>query len=108
MILGKYSAAGVAGVKKDGFAKREAAARALGDSLGGTTTLWSWLRSSTWDFMAIGDYPSADGAIALGLIGRPTGAFEAMEIIEMLDSSELDRIAAAANKATYQPPGTLA
>lgn len=104
--LGRYSAAGAAGARKDGFATREAQARGLVDSLGGKLESWSWLRSDNWDFMFVMDAPS-EAPVAMNLISKPTGLFERAEIMELLSSADVDRIAGTLDKAVYSPPGTV-
>lgn len=106
MIIAKYSTTGAAGAVKDGFAKRQQAGNELAESVGGKMVSWCWLRSPNWDLAAVIDVPDGDTAVAINLVGRPTGAFEAFEMMEVLDSTQMDRIAGTLSRARYQPPGS--
>lgn len=102
LFQGSYSQQGISGVMKEGGSAREAAARELADSVGGTLESYHFAFGSN-DFYAIGDLPDHAAAIAVAATAGASGAFSHFETIVLMTPQEAD--AAVERVARYRPPG---
>ena len=96
-----YTAAGAAGVLRDGGSKRRAAAEGLVGSLGGTLEAMYFAFWET-DAFAIVDLPDNAAAAAASLAAAGSGAMTG-KITVLLTAEELDE--ASQRGVTYTPPG---
>lgn len=96
-----YTADGVKGVMKDGGSKRQAAAKALIESLGGKLeTLYFAFGDS--DVLAIADLPDNASAAAAALAVAGTGSATTKTTV-LLTPADVD--AAVKKSASYTAPG---
>ena len=96
-----YTTEGAKGLMKDGGTKRQAAAKALVESLGGKLDAFYFAFGET-DVIAIVDLPDAAAAAAASLVVGASGAVTGKTTV-LLTPDEIDR---AAKKApSYTPPG---
>lgn len=102
LIEGNYVGDGVAGLLKDGGTKREAAARAAVESVGGTLDCMFYAFGDT-DVYGIVDMPDDASAAACSLMINSSGAVS-VRLTPLLTPADLD--AAAAKSPTYSPPGS--
>ena len=102
LFQGSYSQQGISGVMKEGGSAREAAARDLADSVGGTLESYHFAFGSN-DFYAIGELPDHAAAIAVAATAGASGAFSHFETIVLMTPAEAD--AAVDRVASYRPPG---
>ena len=101
LLQGSYSADGAKGLLKDGGSKRQAAARALVESLGGKMeTLYFAFGQN--DIVAIVDMPDAASAAAASLAVGASGALTT-NLTVLLTPEEIDQ--ATKKSAKYTPPG---
>jgi uncharacterized protein with GYD domain len=103
LALLQYSAEGMKGFLKEKAAAREAASRKATESVGGKLEAWYWTSSGEYNVAAIGEYPDAATANALGALLMSTGAMSKFNVIELLTASEIDR--GLGKSMTYRPPG---
>ena len=96
-----YTTEGTKGLMKDGGTKRQAAAKALVESLGGKLDAFYFAFGET-DVVAIVDLPDAAAAAAASLIVGASGAVSGKTTV-LLTPDEMDR--AAKKTPTYTPPG---
>ena len=96
-----YTTEGIKGLTKDGGTKRQAAAKALVESLGGTLEAFYFAFGEN-DVIAIVDLPDAIAAAAASLAIGATGAVNGNTTV-LLTPDEMDR--AAKKSPTYTPPG---
>ena len=96
-----YTAEGVRGVIKDGGTKREAAARALVESLGGTIEAF-YFSFGEADAFLICEFPSTSGALAGAMAVNASGTVT-LSTTQLITPAEVD--AAAKLTATYRAPG---
>ena len=96
-----YTAAGSAGVFKDGGSKRRAEAEKLVQSLGGTVEC-VYFAFGEVDLFAICDLPDNVSAATLALATAGSGAITGKTTV-LLTPEEID--AATAKSVSYTPPG---
>jgi uncharacterized protein with GYD domain len=65
-----------------------------------------YLMFGAWDGFVIADVPDSAAAAAVSLAVSSSGAFDAIETHELLESSELGGVLATAGGLTYSAPGT--
>jgi uncharacterized protein with GYD domain len=96
-----YSAAGAAGLLKDGGSKREKAAGAAIKAAGGRLECFYFAFGSS-DAILIAEFPDNVAAAAVSLAVSASGA-AALKTTTLLTPREID--AAAKKPVGYQPPG---
>ena len=96
-----YTADGARGVLKDGGTKRQAAARALVESVGGKLEAL-YFAFGECDVFAIADLPDNGSAAAVSLALGASGAVTSTTTV-LLTPAEMDQ--AAKKSASYTPPG---
>ena len=101
MVELSYTAAGSAGVFKDGGSKRRAEAEKLVQSLGGTVEC-VYFAFGDVDLFAICDLPDNVSAATLALATAGSGAITGKTTV-LLTPEEID--AATAKSVSYTPPG---
>ncbi len=101
MFHGAYTAAGAAGVLKDGGSGRLAAVEALAKSVGGTVESAYWAFGND-DFFIVAELPDAEAAAALSLTVGASGAVR-ITTSEVLSAAQVDE--AARRRVEYRPPG---
>jgi len=102
LFQGSYSQSGISRVMKEGCSAREAAARALAESVGGTLEAYHFAFGGN-DFYAIGDLPDHAAAVAVAATAGASGAFSHFETIVLITTEEAD--AAAERAVSFRPPG---
>jgi uncharacterized protein with GYD domain len=101
LLRATYTADGIKGLMKDGGTKRQAAARRLVESLGGTLEAFYFAFGET-DVVAIADMPDHASIAAASLTIGGTGAVTG-NITVLLTSEDLDQ--AAKKSGSYSAPG---
>jgi uncharacterized protein with GYD domain len=101
MFHGSYTAAGAAGVLKDGGAGRLKAIEALATSVGGSIESAYWATGKD-DFYITADLPDNKAAAALSLTVGASGA-ATITTAELFSASDLDEI--VGRRVTYRAPG---
>lgn len=101
LFHGSYTAAGAAGVLKDGGSGRAAAVTALAQSVGGTIEAMYWAFGKD-DFFVVADMPDSESAAALSLTVGASGSVN-ITTTELLSAAQVD--AAAKRRVDYRPPG---
>lgn len=100
LLKASYTAEGVRGVMKEGGSAREAAARALVESLGGKTECFYFAFGND-DAVVICDFPSTTNALAAAMAVNASGAVTAT-LTPLITPAELD--AAAKTSTSYRAP----
>lgn len=101
MFHGSYTAAGGAGVLKDGGSGRKAAVEALAASVGGTLESIYWALGKD-DFYIVCEMPDSHAAAALAIAVSASGAVTT-NTSELFDAADLDDI--VARRVNYRAPG---
>jgi len=101
MLHGSYTAAGAAGVLKDGGSGRLNAIEALAASVGGSIESAYWA-TGTDDFFITGDLPDSKAAAALSLAVAASGA-ASFSTAELFTAADVDEI--VSRRAAYRAPG---
>ena len=101
LLKASYNAEGVRGVMKDGGSKREAAARALVESLGGTVESFYFAHGDA-DALVICEFPDVPSALA-GVMAVNASGLVTASTIPLLSAKDVD--AAAKKTGTYRGPG---
>lgn len=101
MIRANYTAAGAAGLLKDGGTARVKAITALVESGGGSVESMYWVMGAD-DFMLIADLPDTESAAAASLNVGASGA-ASCTTSELLTAAQVDAI--AKRRIDYRPPG---
>ena len=101
LFRASYSAAGAAGVLKEGGTARIKAITKLVDSVGGKIESAYWAMGAD-DFLLIADLPNTAAAAAASLNVGASGA-ASVSTSELLTAAEVDEI--AKRKIVYRPPG---
>ena len=101
MLHGSYTAAGAAGVLKDGGTGRMQAIEALAASVGGSIEAAYWA-VGTDDFFITGDLPDSKAAAALSLTVGASGAAN-VTTAELFSAADVDEI--VGRRAAYRAPG---
>ena len=103
LLLSKYSAAGAAGARADGYTTREAEGGKLVKALGGSVESWMWLDWADWDFALVVVLPDREALLRLAALSSASGAFARTYASEIVDGATMDR--AGANAGDWRPPG---
>ena len=101
LFTGSYTAAGAAGVLKEGGSGRRAATEKLVASVGGRVEAYYFAFGSD-DFYLIADLPDNVHAAAGSLVAAASGAISTRTVV-LLTPEEID--AAAKLTVSYRPPG---
>lgn len=101
LVIGGYTAAGAAGVMKEGGTSRINAARQVIGSLGGSLESIYWGFGED-DFYAIVDMPSVAAVTAASLTISASGSLR-VRTVPLITAEEMD--AAAKLSPTFRPPG---
>jgi uncharacterized protein with GYD domain len=83
---------------------RGAVVRGLAEAIGGRMESYYWMFGQ-YDGLVIVEVPDSQAAAALSLAVISSGAFTRFETHELIESSDLGRIAERARGISYQPPG---
>jgi uncharacterized protein with GYD domain len=104
-ILGSLDTArrGLRGFLKEKAAPREAAIRKAYEGIGGKVEAVYWGAGGEYSGAVVVELPDAATGAAFGMVVGASGAFDAVTLMEVVTSSELDR--ALAKTITYRPPG---
>ena len=101
LLKASYTAEGVRGVMKEGGTKREAAARALVESLGGKVESFYFCHGDA-DAVVICDFPDIASALAGVMAVNASGAVVA-STTQLISAADVD--AAAKKTGKYRAPG---
>jgi uncharacterized protein with GYD domain len=101
LFRGSYTAAGAAGVLKEGGSGRTAAAVELIESVGGSIESYYWALGED-DFFLVADMPDAVSAAAASLAVGASGAVR-VTTTQLMTAADIDE--AARKTADYRPPG---
>lgn len=101
MFHGSYTAAGAAGVLKDGGTGRMKAIDALATSLGGSIESAYWAMGVD-DFYITADLPDNKAAAALSLTVGASGAVR-ITTAELFSAADVDEL--VGRRTTYRAPG---
>ena len=101
MFHGSYTAAGAAGVLKDGGSGRLKAIEALASSLGGSIESAYWAMGAD-DFYIVGDLPDNKAAAALSMTVGASGAVT-ITTAELFSAADVDEI--VGRRTAYRAPG---
>ena len=101
MLRASYTAAGAAGVLKEGGSGRAKAIEALAKSVGGTVESAYWALGAD-DFYCIADLPDTAAAAALSLTVGASGA-ASITTAQLFTAAEVDDI--VGRRVEYRPPG---
>ena len=100
-VAGQLSG-GVKGLMKDGGSKRQEAARAAVESVGGTLDCMYYAFGET-DIYGICDMPDDASATALSLLINSSGAVS-VDLVPLMSPADVDQ--ALTKSPTYSPPGS--
>jgi uncharacterized protein with GYD domain len=101
LFRASYTAAGAAGVLKEGGSARAKAVETLAKSVGGTVECMYWAFGAD-DFFCICDMPDAAAAAALSLTVGASGAVN-ITTAQLLTAAEVDDV--VSRRVEYRPPG---
>ena len=101
LFRASYSAAGAAGVLKEGGSAREGAVRALVESVGGTVDSMYWAMGAD-DFILIADVPDSAAAAAASLTVGASGAAK-VSTSELMTAADVDGV--VSRRVAYRAPG---
>jgi len=101
LFTGSYSAAGAAGVLKEGGSGRLAATEKLVSSVGGRVEAYYFAFGGD-DFYLIAELPDSVSAAAMSLSAAASGALSVRTVV-LLTPEEID--AASRQSVTYRAPG---
>lgn len=101
LFRASYTAAGAAGVLKEGGSARAKAVEALAKSVGGSVECMYWALGAD-DFFCICDMPDTAAAAALSLTVGASGAVK-VTTAQLLTAAEVDDV--VSRRVEYRPPG---
>jgi len=101
LIRASYTAAGAAGVLKEGGSGRAKAIDALVKSVGGSVESMYWAMGAD-DFFGIVDVPDTAAAAAISLTVGASGA-ASVTTAQLLTAAEVDDV--VSRRVEYRPPG---
>ncbi len=104
LLLGKYSPAGLSGVRKDGYTSRHDGVRKWADSVGGRLECMYFMTSAGWDYAAVVECGS-DAIFSICSQGGASGAFERIEYHELRTADEADQL--VAGPGVWKPPSSV-
>jgi uncharacterized protein with GYD domain len=103
-LWGKYTPEALAAVRKAGFASREPQMESALEQMGGKLLAVYWPASPDWDFVLIGELPSADAAYAMMSFSNASGSFLKAQAVQLRTSAEADSV--IAQQLKWTPPGS--
>jgi uncharacterized protein with GYD domain len=101
LFRASYSAAGAAGVLKEGGSARAKAVEALVGSVGGTVETMYWAMGAD-DFVLIADLPDTAAAAAASLTVGASGAVK-ITTSELMTAADMDEV--VRRRVAYRAPG---
>jgi uncharacterized protein with GYD domain len=101
LLTARYNAEGVRGVMKEGGSKREAAARALVESLGGKVEAFYFAHGDA-DAVVVCEFPDSASALA-GVMAVNASGLVTASTTPLITAREIDEAAAKSGK--YRAPG---
>jgi uncharacterized protein with GYD domain len=101
LFRASYSAAGAAGVLKEGGSARAKAVEALVASVGGTVETMYWAMGAD-DFVLIADLPDTAAAAAASLTVGASGAVK-ITTSELMTAADMDEV--VRRRVAYRAPG---
>lgn len=101
LFRASYTAAGAAGVLKEGGTKRQEAVTALVESVGGSVESLYWAFGPD-DFFMVAELPDSAAAAAASLTVGASGSVS-VTTAELMDAAQLDDV--VKRRPTYRPPG---
>ena len=101
LFRASYTAAGAAGVLKDGGSGRAKAVESLAKSVGGSIESMYWALGAD-DFFCIAELPDTAAAAALSLTVGASGA-ASITTTQLLTAADVDDI--VSRRVEYRPPG---
>jgi uncharacterized protein with GYD domain len=102
LIRANYVGDGVKGLLAEGGSKRDAAARAAIESVGGSIDAMYYAFGET-DVFGICDFPDDASAVALSLMINASGRVK-LDLTPLMTPEDID--AAAEKSPSYRPPGS--
>lgn len=102
LFRASYSVQGLQGAVKDGPASRNAAVRALAESVGGSVVAQYWAFGDD-DYLVIADLPDNAAAMAIAATVSATGAARVATTVLLKEDEVAD---AFGRRAIYRAPGT--
>jgi uncharacterized protein with GYD domain len=103
LYIGSYSAEGRKGLMAEGGSSREAATRALFESMGGSVERYAFAMGS-FDFVIIADMPDDRVALIPPLIANSTGTVS-VTTTKLLTPLEMDAVTSLAQSFTFRKAG---
>lgn len=101
MVRASYTAAGAAGLLKEGGSARARAVETLAKSVGGNVEAMYWAFGAD-DFFCIMDMPDANAAAALALTVGASGSVS-VTTVPLLSATDVDEV--VGRRAEYRAPG---
>jgi len=101
LVQGTYTTEGATGLMQEGGTKRQAAATAAIESVGGSVESFYFAFGDV-DVVSVCDFPDHASATAVSLLINASGAVS-VTITPLMTVDDLDN--AAAKTPTYRPPG---
>jgi uncharacterized protein with GYD domain len=101
LVRASYTAAGAAGVLKEGGSARAKAVETLAKSVGGSVESMYWAFGAD-DFFCICEMPDAAAAAALSLTVGASGAAN-VTTAQLLSAADVDDV--VKRRVEYRPPG---
>lgn len=101
MFRARYTAAGAAGLLKEGGTARAAVVKGVGESVGGTLIAQYWVMGED-DYVAIAEMPDVESAAAMALAVGASGA-ASVTTSQLFSADDVDTI--VARRVNYRPPG---
>jgi uncharacterized protein with GYD domain len=101
LFRGSYTDTGAAGLLKEGGSGRNAAAKELIESVGGSIEAYYWTFGGD-DFLIIAELPDDPAAAAVSLTAGASGAVSVCTT-KLLSASDVDEV--VKRSADYRPPG---
>ncbi len=106
MLIGRYTAEGMAAALEEGLTARTKVLKRAVESLGGKLLGMYWTTAPD-DSVIIVELPDASGAVALVTRVKAAGVVES-SIVRLFDGAEFDAIAHDTSGVKYRPPARFA
>ena len=104
LVLGKYTAQGLAGVVKDGFQSRFETINNAVTSLGGKLIEYSFC-TGEYDFVIMVEWEDESKALTLQMVAGAAGTVTS-QTIRLLSPSEMDKSRSHISAVQWTAPGT--